>query len=445
MNMPLTEYYLAAFAAQQGNETLPWLKLHRQQALAQLQNTGLPTRRHEHWKYNDVATIRDALFSFSDGKDDLIKHDEMDILGLGWENTHELVFINGHYSSEHSNIGELADNVYIGSLRAALSDKATLLENSFNQCVQGEQHVFAALNTICFNDGAFIYVPDHVQIELPVVVHFVSSNSQEKLLTAPRNLIVMGKNTQLSIVENFYGGADGFTNPITEVEIDTGATLEYCKVHQKNSQGIHIGGTHFRQQQDSHVESHSITIGGSVVRNDVSTELLGEGAKVFLNGLYMGKDTQQVDNHIMVHHVKPGTQSEVHYRGVLDDSARGVFDGKVVVNQGAYKTQAAQHNANLLLSERAEANTKPVLEIYADDVQCSHGATVGQLDEDMLFYLRSRGIDQETARDLLIFAFIGSTTNRIRSEPIRERLQHDICAYLPAVDLIEAGQIEKEL
>jgi len=436
----LAKNYQSAFSAQQGNDTLPWLAAHRQSAFDQFQEAGFPTRRHENWKYTDVSRITKTGFVTAASTDNVIQAADLDKLKFNTENCHELVFINGQLSAEHSRIGSLDDQVVIGSLRDALKNTPELIENHFNQFAS-EDHIFAALNTAFFCDGAFIYVPDNVAIEDPIVIYYVSSHNEVKLVTTPRNLIIMGKNSQATVIESFHGlkGVVSFTNTITEIETADGAVLEHYKIQQENTDSFHIGGTHIKQHRNSRVESHSISLGGAIVRNDIVTDLAGEGAEIILNGLYMGNGRQHVDNHTLVNHSKPHTRSDEYYRGVLDGRAQGVFNGKVIVHKDAQKTDAAQSNANLLLSDHAEIDTKPELEIYADDVKCSHGATVGQLDKNMLFYLRSRGLDEETAKSLLTFAFADEVIRRIKFAPVREQLEFNVGGRLPDADLIKAN------
>ncbi len=450
MNSPLAENFHSAFSAHQGVNDLPWLAAHRQSAFDQFKEAGFPTRRHENWKYTDVSRITKTGFVSADASHNIIQADDLDSLKFNTENSHELVFINGQYSAEHSNIGSLDDKVVIGSLADALKNTPGLIENKFNQFASEdhsrknhtrENHIFAALNTALFNDGAFIYVPDNIIIEAPIVIYYVSSNNEEKLATTPRNLIIMDKNAQANVIESFHGleGVVSFTNTITEIDTAEGAMLEHYKVQQENTDSFHIGGTHLKQHRNSRVESHSISLGGAIVRNDIVTDLADEGAEVILNGLYMGNGSQHVDNHTRVNHSSPHTQSDENYRGVLDGRAQGVFNGKVIVHKDSQKISAAQSNANLLLSDHAEIDTKPELEIYADDVKCSHGATIGQLDKNMLFYLRSRGLDEATAKSLLTFAFADEVITRIKFSPIRKQLEFNVGGRLPDADLIKAN------
>lgn len=344
----LTENFRSAFSTRQGVHTLPWLSAHRQSAFDQFQEVGFPTRRHENWKYTDVSRITKTGFVSANATHNVIQTVDLDKLKFNAENSHELVFINGQFSAEHSYVGSLDDKVIIGSLADALKNTPELIEDRFNQFAgenfAWEDHVFAALNTALFNDGAFIYVPDNIVIESPIVIYYVSSDNVEKLATTPRNLIIMGKNAQANVIECFHGleGVVNFTNTITEIDTAEGSVLEHYKVQQENIDSFHIGGTHLKQHCNSRVESHSISLGGAIVRNDIVTELVDEGAEIILNGLYMGDGSQHVDNHTLVNHSKPNTQSEENYRGVLDGRAQGVFNGKVIVHKDAQKYR--QHN-----------------------------------------------------------------------------------------------------
>ena len=248
----------------------------------------------------------------------------------------------------------------------------------------------------------------------------------------------MGENSKATIIENYIGIDDTnyFTNAVTETSLSQGASLEHYKIQQESSNAFHIGNLNTSQDKDSRFESHSISIGGALVRNDINAQLNEEGAEITMNGLYMTDNTQHIDNHTRVDHFKPYTQSNQNYRGVLNGKSRGVFNGKVVVHPQAQKIEAYQNNANLLLSDDAEIDTKPELEIYADDVKCNHGATIGQLDNDMLFYLRSRAVDEQTARSLLTYAFADEIINNISFQSIKNKLEHLIIGRLPDSSLI---------
>ncbi len=281
-------------------------------------------------------------------------------------------------------------------------------------------------------------MPANAVIEKPVNLLYLSGLNDQPFASHPRNLIILSENSQATIIESYIGldDSDYFTNTVTEVCMKQNAHLQHYKIQQESMQGYHVGNLNIAQAQDSNVESHSISLGGALVRNDIHSCLEATGAEIMMNGLYMATGRQHVDNHTRVDHLKPNTRSHEIYRGVLNDHARGVFNGKVVVHKDAQKTDAVQSNANLLLSDNAEVDTKPELEIYADDVKCAHGATVGQLDQDMLFYLRSRSIDETTAKSLLTYAFAGEVIRKIKLDPVRKRLEYLVIGRLPEADLI---------
>ena len=411
-------------------EPLPWLKTHRKHAFDQLQKTGWPVRKQELWKYTNTASITDTNFLFADARHNTIKQSDLDAILLKQENTHELVFINGQYNAEHSNIDTLADGVKIGNFSTSLAQQPRLIENIFNQFAD-QQHAFAALNTACFTDGAFIHVPDGIVIEKPIIVYFISSSTEEPLLNAPRNLIMLGKHAQANVIENFYSleseNCTNLTNAVTEIHVEEGARLEYYKVQQGGNNNFYIGGTYINQNRNSYLKSNIFALGGAVNRNDIYTKLDGEGAEILFDALYIAKEKQHVDNQNIIYHAQPNTQSSANYRGILDDFSQGVFNGMVVVYEDAHQIQAKQSNANLLLSDHAKINTKPALEIYNDDVQCSHNATVGQIDEEMLFYMQSRGITKAEAKNALVFAFANQIIEQISYIPLRKWLQNNIC------------------
>jgi Fe-S cluster assembly protein SufD len=375
-----------------------------------------------------VRPITRRRFATVETGPDSIDQDELSALRLG-HGCHELVFINGLFaerlSTPHAALQSLA--------------KAPELASGYlNRNVDPAASAFAALNTAFMADGGLLCVPDDTIIESPINLMFLSTPRDASFVSHPRNILVLGRNSSAVVIESYIGlrDAEYFTNAVTEVFLGPGSKLVHYKVQQESTNAFHVGGMIVKQDRDSRLESHSISLGGALARNDLETTLAAEGAQVVMNGLYMAGGTQHVDNHTKIIHEKPHTRSEEYYRGVLDGRARAVFNGKVIVKENAQKTDAHQSNANLLLSGDAEVDTKPELEIYADDVKCSHGATVGQLDQDMLFYLRSRAIPEETARNLLVFAFAEDVIDRLGFAPVRERLEHQVAGRLPGASLI---------
>ena len=297
-----------------------------------------------------------------------------------------------------------------------------------------EDEAFTALNTALLHDGAVVRVPAGTVVEQPIQLLFVTSPPPggEPVMTHPRVLLVVGENAQVRVVES-YGGGDSvyLTNTITEVIAGPSAVVDHYKLVREGPSGYHIGTMHVRLGRAANFSSHAVTLGGAIVRNDAQALLDGEGVECTLNGLYLANGRRLVDNHTTIHHAQPHCSSHELYKGILDGEARAVFNGKIIVAIDAQKTDAKQTNKALLLSEDAQINTKPELEIFADDVKCTHGATVGQLDEDALFYLRARGLGLEQARSVLIHAFAGDLLNHIAIEPIRDQLDDLLLAQLP--------------
>jgi Fe-S cluster assembly protein SufD len=295
-----------------------------------------------------------------------------------------------------------------------------------------ESNAFTALNTAFLQDGAFVSVPGGALLEIPVHILFVSTGMEAEFISSPRNLIVAERNSQVSIIESHVSLSDNvyFTNSVSEIVLGENAVVEYDKLQIESSRAYHIGSTHIQQERSSNFTSNAISLGGLLVRNNVSVVLDGEGAEATLNGLYLGTGVQHIDNHTTIDHAKPRCPSHELYKGILSGKSRGVFNGKIKVRKDAQKTDAKQTNKNLILSDEASVDTKPQLEIFANDVKCTHGATIGQLDEEAIFYLRSRGVDVDRARDLLIYAFASDVVDRIKVEPLRDLLHEMIHARL---------------
>ena len=299
---------------------------------------------------------------------------------------------------------------------------------------EGEQP-FSALNTAFLQDGAVIRIDDGVVLKDPVHVVFISTAPGEAVVTHPRVLLLVGDNSQVSVIESYAGLRDAgyFTNAVTQIEAGAGSVVHHCKILRESLQSYHVAGMQARLARNAVVTSNSITLGGALVRNDIGVVLDGEGAECTLNGLYLAGGKQHIDNHTTIDHASPHCASHELYKGILDGDGRAVFNGKIIVRLDAQKTDAKQSNKALLLSERAQVNTKPQLEIFADDVKCAHGATVGQLDEDALFYLRARGLGREEARRILIQAFATDVLNRVRHKPIQMELGRALLDRLPTI------------
>jgi Fe-S cluster assembly protein SufD len=431
------QHYLAEFDQFQETVERDWFSEQRQSALKLFIETGFPSSRLENWKYTDVRPIAKQSFS-NVSTTTSITTEEIDAIRFQDIDCYELVFINGVYSKEHSRLDGLTENIVIENMADALAKDKDLLEKHLSQYADNNVSPFTALNTAFIQHGTYINVPKNTVVDKPINILYLSKDNAQPLATHPRNLVIMGEHAEATLIENYIGldDANYFTNVVTEVSLSTASILKHYKIQQESVNAYHIGNLNVTQGKDSLFKSHSISLGGSLVRNDIYGQLAAEGASIVLNGLYMADGKQHVDNHTRVDHLKPNTHSTENYRGVLNGKSRGVFNGKVVVHPQAQKIEAHQNNANLLLSDDAEIDTKPELEIYADDVKCSHGATVGQLDKNMLFYLRSRAIDEDTARSLLTYAFVNEIISDISLVPIKNRLEHLIIGQLPDAELI---------
>ena len=436
MNQTAVDHYTREFAGL-NPESPRWFTELRKSAFEAFRSEGFPTTRHEDWKYTDVRPITKRRFTTAATKEEF-KRNYVEAAGFPDPACHELVFTNGRYAGALSTLLPLPGGVVLQPLLEAIDGNEDLITGIFKQS-EPFKNPFVSLNTAFITDGAFIYIPDGVCLDQPVHLIFLAGSQEQPFAAHLRNLIIMGNNARATVIETYIGVEDGeyFTNIVTELVAGEGAFLEHYKLQQESPRGYHVANMNILQRRDSHVESHSISLGGALVRNDIKCQLTAAGAGIELNGLYLAGGRQHIDNHTRIDHLKPNTSSREHYRGVLDDHARGVFNGKVVVHTDAQKTDAHQSNANLLLSDNAEVDTKPELEIYADDVKCSHGATVGQLDETMLFYLRSRAIDEETARSLLTFAFADEVISHIKLDAVRRRLESVVVGKLPDTDVIK--------
>ena len=410
-----------------------WLDTLRREALARFGRQGFPTRRDEDWKYTSLKSIEKQRFVPATGagaEPDAAWLDQCRIEGL---EAIRLVFVDGFFDAGLSAIGELPEGVRVQSLAAALADESEPLKGRLGAVADEDMHRFAALNTAFVADGAWLHVPADVELEKPVHLLFVTTADDTPRLVQPRVLVSAGRHSKLTLIEHYAdpAGASAFTNVVTEIDAGEGARVEHYLLQEHDNSAYHVGSVHVAQQADSAYVSHNVNLGGALVRHDIHPRMLGEGAHTVMNGLFLVGDGQHVDNHTRVDHAVPHTGSDEYYKGVLWGKGRAVFNGKVIIHRDAQKTDASQYNGNLLLSPMAEIDTKPELEIYADDVKAAHGATVGQLDEDALFYLRSRGLDARAAREVLTFAFAGDVVARMGLAPLRERLEAAIAQRLP--------------
>ena len=353
-----------------------------------------------------------------------------------------LVFVDGHFAAALSYPGPQEQGLIVGSLATALAGDSDLIRKHLFKHTEGEANPFTALNTAFFQDGAYIHVPAGKLVETPIHLLFISTSAESGATSHPRNLILAGKGSQVTVLETYASTVDSsyFTNAATELVVEEGAVVEHVKFQDEGLSAFHVAAIHAHLGPRCNFISHSIATGARLSRNNIRTNLAGEGIQCVLNGLYLTRGDQLADHHMVVEHAQPHCSSHEFYNGILEDRSKGVFHGRILVRQAAQKTDAKQTNKNLLLSEEATIDTKPQLEIYADDVKCTHGATVGQLSDEAVFYLRTRGIGEQTARHMLIHAFAGEIIERIRHQPAREELNQLVWDRLEANPHVGATQ-----
>lgn len=469
------DLYLARYAElarKNGRRNPEWLRAIRKAAAARFEALGFPTTRDEEWRFTSVAPIARTAFVPADPP--AVRIDPERLAALTWPDAGaiRLVLVNGFFSPELSSVGapgvpapeapgaptlgspapgapprpstspetpgapprspaspaapagSLPPGVVAGGLAAALEVMPDEVQAHLARHARYETQPFTALNTALMEDGVFLGVPDGVTVEAPVHIISLSLPDGRPTVAHPRVLIVAGRSSRLAVVESYAGEAGRvFTNAVTEIVAGPGAVVDHYRLQREDREAYHVAALEIHAAADAVVSSHSISLGGALVRNEVNAVLNGEGAECTLNGLYIATGEQHVDNHTGIDHARPRGTSHELYKGVLNDRARAVFNGRIRVRPDAQQTDSKQTNKNLLLSDEALVNTNPQLEIYADDVKCTHGATVGQLEETSLFYLRSRGIPEPEARQILTRAFAGDIVGRIRISGLREGLE----------------------
>jgi Fe-S cluster assembly protein SufD len=421
-----TEPQLEAFEQLERETRHPgWVFPLRKAGMARFAELGFPTLKDEDWRFTNVAPIAKLPFRpvLTPSKNAL-KPETLRDLAFGSVASHRLVFVDGHFVEELSSVGKLPKGVVVSSLARALMRDASLLEKHLGRYAQTDNNAFAALNSAFFQDGGFISVPEGTVVEQPIHLLFIASAQENGATTHPRNLVLAQNRSQFTVIESFVSTVEAqyFTNAVTELVLGDETVVEHCKFQDESPGAFHVAAIHAHLGRACRFAAHSIATGARLSRNNIRTGLKGEGLEAILNGLYITKGDQLADHHMVVEHAEPRGASHEYYNGILDGRSKGVFHGRILVRPDAQKTDAKQTNKNLLLSDEATVDTKPQLEIYADDVKCTHGATVGQLNEESIFYLRARGIGAETARRMLIHAFASEIIDRIRCAPVREEL-----------------------
>jgi len=441
--LSMTDPYVSDFEAFEkaidGGEA-EWIRKLRRAAIRRFQEIGFPTLKHEDWKHTDVRVVARTPF-----KVDLTQEaprlpgDLIEAYTFGVLKCSQLVFINGHFAPRLSYLRWLPEGVRVRSLGEIRQARPRELEPHLGAYARYDKHAFTALNAAFFQDGAFVYIPRGCIVEEPIHLLYVSTSRPEPMVSYPRNLILMEDGSQATIIESYAGLDKGLylTNAVTEIAVGAGAVLDHYRMQRESEGAFHVSETAIHQGRGSTVASTSISLGAAFSRNDVDTVFVGEGGDLALNGMYVLHGQQHCDNHTFIDHAKPNCASRELYKGILDGRSRGIFYGKILVRREAQKTNARQTNKNLLLSREAFADSTPGLEIFADDVKCTHGSTVGQLDEEAVFYLRTRGIHEDAARAMLTYAFASEIIHAVKVASMRIKLDQLVLSRLPSTELIQ--------
>ena len=409
-------------------QSLLWLEEQRLKALSQFSEQGFPSSHEEEWRYTNVSAIEKKKFSPTINK-------TKNLVDIEWLKLYQLqeawsvVLVDGHFSAELSSLEDLPVDVLVMGMADALQKLPETLESYINQSVNIDENSFIAFNTAWFTDGLFVSVNAKRILEKPIQVLHVAT--QQDVLAATRTVIILDKMAEASIIETYVGYNNAYlSSTVTEVFVGQNAHLTLYKMQCESEKAYHFGGIYVKQDRDAHFTHHNFAFGALLARSDIHTDL-DHASECELNGLYLGVKRQHIDSHTRISHIKPNGISRELYKGVLDDRARGVFQGRVIVAKDAQQTDSQMNNRNLLLSDDAEADSKPQLEIYADDVKCGHGVTVGQLDEKSIFYLQSRCIDEEVARNILTFAFANEMVDRIKIKVLHEMILEQVLIRFP--------------
>lgn len=415
----------------------PLLHKIREKSIQKFTELNFPTKKNEEWKYTDITPILkhrfvpslivdNPQFSFEEINKYLFQDFDFYLVTL----------VNGIFYEQLSNINKLPEGVVIGSLKKLVNENQEILERYLNQFSEDE-NIFHALNNIYANDGSVIIIDENVTVDKPIQILFINGNDNNEVLSSPRNFIIANKNSKASFIYNYkgFGNQKYFLNSTVNVFIDEAAIVDYYKIQEENENSFHIEKIDVIQKSKSVFNQFNINFGGELVRNDINSKLDGENIETHFYGLYLANGKQHIDNHTFIDHIKPNCISNELYKGILDDESHGVFNGKIFVRPGAQKTNAYQQNKAILLSPNAKVDTKPQLEIFADDVKCTHGAAVGHLDESAEFYIRSRGVPEELAKSILIRAFAYDVIETIKIEELREQINHIIFKHLHRVEI----------
>ena len=418
------ESYLDAYTdfARQTADAPTWLRDLREAAFSRFCSVGFPTLRDEDWRFTSLAPLTRTAFRLS--RESPSQFTVSDLVLWRMEGAAaRLVFVDGRFERNLSHWGALPTGITVNSLAREIANQPEAIARHLGRYLNTERDPFCALNTAFVEDGAYVHVRKGVVLEHPIHLLFISTSDQSPAMTHPRNLIVVEDEGQATIIEDYVShgeAAPAFSNAVTELFAGGNANVQHIMIEREHLKSFNFSTLRIEQARSATVASHSLLLGGALVRNNVHPVLHGEGGECLINGLFIGAGRQHLDNYMLVEHASPHCASRQFYNGILDEHAHGVFHGRIIVHKDAQKTDAKQTNRNLLLNDDAQIDTKPQLEIYADDVKCTHGATIGQIEENALFYLRSRGIDEREARRLLLEAFAGECIERMKPGAARD-------------------------
>ncbi len=433
----MTTAYLEDFESftRTGGSRAGWLQELRQAGLERFRQRGFPSSREEDWRFNNLAGITGTDFRLAGADVSGVRPEDLRPYLYAIPGVSTLVFVNGRYAPALSSPAATPPGVTVRNLAGAFAAHGDFLSEHLGQYAKLEDSGFTALNTAFIKDGLFVHVPPGADTGPVVHAVYLTDGRADGAATHPRNLILVERGGRAAVIESYIGLATGayLTNCITEAVVGQGAYLEHTKIQRESEQAFHIGTTHLRQGQDSRSLSFSISFGGVIGRNNLDMVLDGPGIESQLLGMYMGRGRQEVDNHTSILHAHPNCSTREIYKGILDGRSHGIFNGKIYVTPEAQKTDAKQTNRALLLSDTARIDTKPQLEIFADDVKCTHGATVGSLDPVAAFYLKSRGIGSARARKILTYAFAAEVLEEIPHESVRRQLEAVVMSRLESL------------
>ncbi len=426
---PVTQYqqvYDQARTSLPGKD-LNWLTKLRDQAYESFATQGFPHRKVENWKYTNVNNLGQQAFTPA--------------IAIGTVNTellataqipdldcYQIVLVNGLFAEQYSQLSGLPAGIIITSLSNALTDHTEIVRTHLNKQLTYQGQPFAALNTMFLRDGVFCYFDNNSVLDKPLHIIHLATGDRQNVMSFPRHLIVAGEHSQATLIESYHGDKDQlyFNDCLTEIHLHDHSQLTHYSLIEASQAAYHIAALHAWQQQHSRLQAYNFALSGKLIRNDTRAYLIGTHTQCHFNGFYRVRSDQHIDNHLLTDHQQPHGTSTQTYKGILDGNGHGVFNGTVIVAEDAQKSKTQQLNKNLLLSPTAQINTKPELQIFADDVQCTHGATVGQLDDKALFYLRSRGISEAMARRILNYAFMSDIIDNVELEPIKIKLKRDL-------------------